>query len=141
MTNELDQSKIPVLYILVELDHFTTRVMGCITSSTSFDEYCKTTEWYEWQEQLHIIQLHKIDVERLYSVFQRMDNDLSGHVHYLDLVGHLGVDRTKFNVAMFSMFDQYQCKSINFMEFVVIMWNFCTLSKDSLSKWSTLLMF
>jgi len=108
--------------------------MGCIASSTSFDELCKSTEWYEWQEQLQIIQLHKTDVEKLYSVFQRIDSDMTGHVHYLDLMGHLGVDRSKFNVAVFSMFDQTQCKSVNFMEFVVIMWSYCTLSKDSLGK-------
>lgn len=108
--------------------------MGCITSSTSFDEYCKTTEWYEWQEQLQIIQLHKADVEKLYSVFQRIDSDMTGHVHYLVLMGHLGADRSKFNVAVFSMFDEHQCKCVNFMEFVFVLWNYCTSSKDCLGK-------
>jgi Ca2+-binding EF-hand superfamily protein len=48
----------------------------------------------------------------------------------------LDVERTRFTKRIFSIFDDDKSGEIDFREFVLSIWNYCTLGKTSLSKLS-----
>ena len=50
------------------------------------------------------------------------------------LLMFLDVERTRFTKRIFSIFDDDKSGEIDFREFVLSIWNYCTLGKTSLSK-------
>lgn len=54
------------------------------------------------------------------------------HIH--QLLMFLDVERTRFTKRIFSIFDDDKSGEIDFREFVLSIWNYCTLGKTSLSK-------
>jgi len=61
-----------------------------------------------------------------------MDKDSSGSISVLEMLNFLDVDRTKFTKRVFSTFDADRSGKIDFREFVVTLWNYCTLGRSSL---------
>ena len=47
----------------------------------------------------------------------------------------LDVERTRFTKRIFSIFDDDKSGQIDFREFVLSIWNYCTLGKSSLSEY------
>jgi Ca2+-binding EF-hand superfamily protein len=72
------------------------------------------------------------DVGRLYGLFRAIDGDGSGSIEIIELLMFLDVERTRFTKRIFSMFDDDNSGSIDFREFVLSIWNYCTLGKTSL---------
>ena len=47
----------------------------------------------------------------------------------------LDVERARFTKRIFSIFDNDKSGQIDFREFVLSIWNYCTLGKSSLSEY------
>lgn len=108
--------------------------MGLL-QSRAFVRACKSDQFRAWIDDFKALQLPLVDIERLYKVFMRIDVDNSGKVDLLELLNFLDVDRTKFSERVFSIMDEDQSGQINFYEFVMAVWNYCTLSDDALGEW------
>ena len=65
-----------------------------------------------------------------------MDIDDSDEIALIELFTVVKVDSTRFNQRVFKVFDTDNSACINFREFVVAMWNFCTLSKTTIGVWN-----
>eukprot|EP01029_Cantina_marsupialis_P007690 TRINITY_DN1869_c0_g1_i1.p1 TRINITY_DN1869_c0_g1~~TRINITY_DN1869_c0_g1_i1.p1 ORF type:complete len:412 (-),score=108.95 TRINITY_DN1869_c0_g1_i1:274-1509(-) len=76
--------------------------------------------------------LTKKDVSKLKKCFQRIDKDGSGEISILEFLEFVGLDRTKFAVRAFSIFDVDKSSEIDFSEFVLATWNYCTFDKRAL---------
>lgn len=110
--------------------------MGICVSSRNL--YAGASSLYEvarWEEDFAAMQLETNDVERLHQVFERIDRDDSRNIELIELISLLDIDRTAFSERIFSIFDENKTGSINFYQFVVTLWNYCTLSDDSLRKY------
>ena len=64
-----------------------------------------------------------------------MDVDDSGCIELVELLVHIDLERTKFTERIFSIFDEDGSGQIDFREFVLSLWNYCTLSNATLGTY------
>mmetsp|Transcript_8863 Transcript_8863/g.13282 ORF Transcript_8863/g.13282 Transcript_8863/m.13282 type:complete len:447 (+) Transcript_8863:128-1468(+) len=103
--------------------------MGC---NCCKDVYTKYPHLEPWRDEFEALRLKKSDVESLYKVFTRIDTDGSGTIQVEELLDYLDVDRNKFTQRVFSIFDEDGSKCVDFREFAVALWNYCTLGNATL---------
>ena len=63
-----------------------------------------------------------------------MDNDGSGHISIEEFFQKFDLQWSSFNLKVFGAIDFSGENSIDFGEFFVGFWNFCTLTQDSIIK-------
>lgn len=108
--------------------------MGC--GSSAFDEAMHKPEFKEYMRQFQAMQLNKSEVRKLFNVFRVVDADGSGNVGLNEMLIHIQVENTPFSEKIFSIFDADRSGEIDFKEFVLALWNFCTLTKSTLGRYS-----
>lgn len=95
--------------------------------------YFREPQLAQFRPLFEAFQLNPRDIRRLYEVFCTLDVDESGLVSTKELFGYLdSKESTKFCDRVFTLFDEDQSGQIDFREFVVALWNYCTLSHSSL---------
>jgi serine/threonine-protein phosphatase 2B regulatory subunit len=62
----------------------------------------------------------------------KIDKDASGTIEVFEMLMHFDIERTPFTKRVFSIFDDDGSGTIDFREFVMAMWNYCTLGKATL---------
>ncbi|GMH75286.1 hypothetical protein TL16_g06709 [Triparma laevis f. inornata] len=72
------------------------------------------------------------DLNRLFDVYCKIDQDFSGEISTWELLEYLHLERTKFTKRIFRIFDEDGSGQIDFREFVIALWNYCTLGKPAL---------
>eukprot|EP01032_Pedospumella_encystans_P031606 gene31606-35683_t len=107
--------------------------MGC---SNSFEAAYQTAQFQEWMSQFQAMQLSKSEVRTLYYIFARVDFDKSGQIALAELLAHIDLERTRFTERIFSIFDADGSGEIDFREFVLSLWNYCTLTKATLDMFA-----
>lgn len=78
------------------------------------------------------MKLTKTDVAQLYKIFRKVDFDSSGSVDIVEMLTLLDVERTRFTEHVFTVFDSDGSGKIDFREFVLSVWNYCTIGQSSL---------
>lgn len=107
--------------------------MGC-SQSAAYDKITTHPRFAEWMEKFGALQISKSEALKLYTVFHRADLDGGGTINLLELLTVIDLERTPFTKRVFSIFDDDGSGDIDFGEFVLALWNYCTLSKVSLGK-------
>jgi len=103
------------------------------TCSSSYDHvYALEPTVKSWEKLFSALKLSENDVGRLFRIFKKMDKNEKGCISIIDMLNFLDCDRTKFTTRVFSMFDADSSGKIDFREFVVTLWNYCTISKENL---------
>ena len=87
-----------------------------------------------WLEMFHAILLTDGEVKKLHKVFRTLDLTKDGIVQVSDLLTMVDIERTCFTERIFAVFDSNKSGAVDFREFVMSLWNYCTLGKASLSK-------
>lgn len=100
--------------------------MGCGSSNID-NEVPKS-----WMELFAAMRLTKNEVIQLHKTFKKVDFDKSGSVDIVELLTLLCVERTRFTEQLFKVFDSDSSGKIDFREFVLSIWNYCTISPSSL---------
>ena len=88
-----------------------------------------------WREQFETLKLKKKEIGKLFSVFNQIDVDKSGTIGLAELLALMDVERTAFSSRVFSIFDEDGSGEIDFREFVLSLWNYCTLSPATLGEY------
>lgn len=104
--------------------------MGC--NPSAFDVACEDREFQRNLRQFETMQLPKNIVRKLFHAFKKFDMDGSGSIGLVELLTQLDLPRTKFTEKVFSIFDNDGSGEIEFKEFVLSVWNYCTLTKGNL---------
>ena len=86
----------------------------------------------EWRSDFDALQFKEQDIGRLYRIYNLIDADKSGLIDYVEMLTYLSIERTAFSKRVFTMFDDDGSGKLDFREFVMSLWNYCTLSKDTL---------
>ena len=76
--------------------------------------------------------LRRNDIVRLLNMFLKIDGDRSGHICEFEFLMAVDIERTAFSMRIFSIFDKNNSDEIDFVEFVLAIWNFCSLPGDNL---------
>jgi Ca2+-binding EF-hand superfamily protein len=106
--------------------------MGCISSSEAYEAMIKRADFKVWMTQFETMGLNGSDIKRLFQVFEIIDQDHSNSIGLPELLAHIDLPRTDFTEKIFCLFDNDQSGAIDFREFVLSVWNYCTLSKVNL---------
>ncbi len=80
------------------------------------------------------MQLSEREVRKLYNEFRKVDMDNSGSIGLPELLAHLDLPVTPFTEKVFSIFDDDGSGEIDFKEFVMTLWNYCTLTAATLGN-------
>jgi len=72
------------------------------------------------------------EMRKLWRVFAKIDADQSGEVSLLELLDFLQQDNNGFMSRVFSIFDEDRSGEVCFREFVMTLYNYCTLNKSTL---------
>ena len=110
--------------------------MGCLQSNPAFDALLKKPEFRVAMHQFAAMHLFERDVRRLYKVFEKMDTDQSNSIGMAELMGHIDLPRTVYTEKIFTIFDKDRSGAIDFREFVLSVWNYCTLTKLNLGGYT-----
>eukprot|EP00602_Paraphysomonas_sp_CaronLab_P003615 CAMPEP_0185030798 /NCGR_PEP_ID=MMETSP1103-20130426/17872_1 /TAXON_ID=36769 /ORGANISM="Paraphysomonas bandaiensis, Strain Caron Lab Isolate" /LENGTH=413 /DNA_ID=CAMNT_0027566057 /DNA_START=158 /DNA_END=1399 /DNA_ORIENTATION=+ len=90
-------------------------------------------------ELMHSLFLTKCDLDTLFTAFTDIDADGRNAIRYDEFLAYFRIESTKFNDAVFNFCDDSQCGHLNFLEFVVAMWNFLTIDHSQIGSFAFLL--
>lgn len=102
--------------------------MGGLTSTPYAGELKQ-----EWLDVFYAMKLTRNEVVRLYEIYNKIDCDKSGTIDVVELLTLLDIERTTFTERIFSAFDKDHTGKIDFYEFVVSLWKFCTLGNGAIA--------
>jgi Ca2+-binding EF-hand superfamily protein len=117
--------------------------MGCGTSSAfiqCYDDLRRSPKFVKWNEMFAALGLRAEEIKALFKVFWNADMDGGGTIDVVELLTVVDVERTPFTERIFSIFDEDRSGKIDFGEFVLALWNYCTLSNYTLGKCHLLLL-
>lgn len=88
----------------------------------------------DWMEVFQAMRLKKPEVMKLYEIYVKVDCDKSGSIDVVELLTLMDIERTVFTERIFSAFDKDHTGKVDFYEFVVSVWKFCTLGNSAICK-------
>lgn len=89
-----------------------------------------------WLELFYVLTFSTGNIRRLCDIFHKLEADESGSVHIVKLLKVLNVESNCFTEQVFTMFDSDGSGKSDFREFVLNLWDFCTISPASLDSFT-----
>lgn len=116
--------------------------MGCNSSSNNNTnnniQYNESSSYKNlpssWLQLFSSLLIQTNEVKSLYKKFKSIDKDHSNSININEFFVLLDIEYTRFNQHIFSIFDVDHTGTIDFREFVLSLWNYCTLCSASMSK-------
>lgn len=107
--------------------------MGCAPSA--FDLAVQNNESLkENLTQYSLLQFSDHDVRKLHNIFRGIDGYGGDIVELVDVLAHTDLPNKGFTAKIFSEFNDNYTGTIDFNEFVLALWNYCTLTKETLGE-------
>ncbi|GMH62491.1 hypothetical protein TrRE_jg6128 [Triparma retinervis] len=82
------------------------------------------------------LQVSPDDINRLFSCFLEIDTDGSGEINLDEFYAHFKLSRSIFSDMAFSLMDEDKSGEIDFREFVLTLWNFCSYDFKELCRFA-----
>lgn len=101
--------------------------------------YAEGHIWEEneiWENTFRELNLEQHALEKLSIIFQKMDLDHSSTIETSEFLTFLNIGESQFAHKVFSCMDFDGSGFLNFFEFAVATWNYCSLSKDALHQFA-----
>jgi Ca2+-binding EF-hand superfamily protein len=102
--------------------------------SVSLSIYSSHPTLLNYRNSFQNLNLREKDIQKFYKIFQQLDEDEDGYIQYHELLTLLNYETTKFSIHIFDIYDVNKVGKMNFVDFVFITWDFCTIEKTSLGK-------
>jgi hypothetical protein len=96
--------------------------------------YSFFTEILPFRPTFDALHLSEPEVGKFYLLFLDIDTDGSNSVDISEVFLRLRIEHTYFNKRVFGLLDIDGSGSLNFEEFVVGIWNYCTLTDELFGK-------
>lgn len=104
--------------------------MGQCTSNPD-DDYLQSL-----QPLFRSLQLRLGEVRKLHVIFLQVDVHRKGSIGLRALMDHLEMGGTVFKDRIFSIFDEDGSGQVDFREFLLSVWNYCTLTRATLDHFA-----
>ena len=108
-------------------------VMGC-TESISADKVAKDTlidkAINQLKESLAVFSITDGDVELIKKCFQKIDMTRDGSIEVAEIEIFLQTERVPFNERILMMYDSNSSGQLEFPEFLLMCWTYCTMDSD-----------
>lgn len=88
----------------------------------------------EWQAIFKNMKLSRKEIKQLHEKFEKLDMKRKGGIDIVEWLTFLDLERNTFTERIFCTFDRDGNRILDFYEFVVSLWKFCTLGEGSISK-------
>ena len=98
----------------------------------TFNVYSTVRQFSSCRNDFELLGLTEIDVGKIHAIFAEIDIGQSTVIAFDDLLDFLESERTPFTESVFQMFDKDKNKKIDPYEFVISVWNFCTLTSENM---------
>lgn len=109
--------------------------MGCAGSRAAlYKKLSQKPEFRVWSKKFDALCIHPSEVKKLFYVFAKADFDGGGTIDLIELLTAIDLERTPFTERVFAIFDDDNSGKIDFGEFVLALWNYCTLSNVTLGE-------
>ena len=108
--------------------------MGTCVSRPEFSLIQEHHRYPYWAAQFEALLLPQTAIQKLHYYFHQADMDHSGTIDLVEMLTVLDLERTRFTERVFSIFDEDKSGKIDFGEFVLSLWNYCTLSRTTLGN-------
>ena len=92
--------------------------------------------WKKYKPLFKCLGFNKEAGQDLIKVFYRLDNDGSRSVDFDEFAKFFDIDNTPYSKKCFMLMDTTGTGEINFAQFVVACWNYCTYDKNGLTGFS-----
>ena len=109
--------------------------MGCSESKTAeqIANDIKTDKLIEeLSECLDAFMISADDVELMKSCFRRIDLTHDGSIDVAEIEVHLKTERVPFNERVLRMYDSDKSGQLEFPEFLLMCWTYCTMDAENL---------
>ena len=92
--------------------------------------------WKKYKPLFKCLGFDQSSGKEFVKIFYRLDNDGSKSVDFDEFAKFFDVDNTPFSKKCFMLMDTTGSGEINFAQFVVACWNYCTYDKNGLTGFS-----
>mmetsp|Transcript_68822 Transcript_68822/g.102317 ORF Transcript_68822/g.102317 Transcript_68822/m.102317 type:complete len:410 (+) Transcript_68822:242-1471(+) len=89
-----------------------------------------------WEMTFSALGWDRETIEKFWVVFCRINKSLSGEITILEFLNYFNMDRAPYVEKCFSYFDTTGGDDIDFLEFMVSVWNICTLNVETLTNFT-----
>ncbi len=121
---------------LLELaSDFSTRIKKCIDEYyyDPIPPYRPTNK--NWEATFASLGFNQSTIEKFWRLFCQINN-CSGTIHLQQFLDYFNLDRTRWTERCFRYFDVSGRGGVDFLEFIIAVWNICTFKIDSLSNFA-----
>jgi len=105
-------------------------------NSSQYEHVFRSAEFKNVYTQFHALKLTTNEIKQLYTHFRNIDVDGGGTVTLEELLVYLDLDTTPYTQRIFTIFDKDGSGEIDFTEFALSMWNYCTLTPSTLDMFA-----
>jgi Ca2+-binding EF-hand superfamily protein len=102
--------------------------MGCGKSKLSVHALIRSIS--KWKEQFEALGLRESDVALLHRSFTNMQPNGSGEISIQGMLKYFHLHDCEFMKKAFSVLNTNETGSINFREYIFVLWNFQTLGSN-----------
>jgi Ca2+-binding EF-hand superfamily protein len=107
--------------------------------SSKYDAPYKYFGLSEHREVFNQLKLKDSEVGKIYKSFQAIDADESKTVNINEIFIHLHIEKTFFNRRVFSILDADGSGDLDFGEFLVGLWNYCSIDNKFFGAFNSVL--
>ncbi len=76
--------------------------------------------------------LEEKEIDKFFNLYRKMDKDNGGSIDIQEFYRHFNLSRSPFADRVFQVMDGDGSKELDFVEFVISLWNFCSLNRGGL---------
>ena len=105
--------------------------MGC-GYSKSFINLSQTRQYHQWEKTFNALKITREEVSEFHRQFEKVDFNGMGLIGIDELLKLFEIEKTAYSERVFRVFDDDGSGTISFYEFVLALWNYCTLTKVTL---------
>ena len=90
----------------------------------------------EWEITFRALGLDDRTIKVFWKIFYRMNKSHDGEVSIIEFLNYFNLDRTVYAAKAFGYCDTVGGGEMDFLEFIVSVWNMCTLSPATLTNFT-----
>ncbi|GMH85793.1 hypothetical protein TrVE_jg1722 [Triparma verrucosa] len=90
----------------------------------------------DWEITFGALDLDYRTINKFWKIFYKMNKTHDGEVSIIEFMNYFNLDRTPYVVKAFAYCDTVGGGEMDFLEFIVSTWNFCTLGARTLTNFT-----